>query len=259
MTGQELLKAALADAHSLAGVGTIAPRAGKEDHDTSLVATALLRRTFVQANAVAALVDAGQAEATTPNVRSLYEAFGELTYLLSRDSLSRARVALIFARREVRDYLRSQRKSEAQRAAKHRGKAEAAQEPPLLDTDIELERWRERAPKEYEIAMAKRLWWADGTRGDLVQDALASMAPSMEFRVGSPLYKMLSLEDHHVVSSLVSVETTPESPAFGRVTKWNPVDDPDEFVYQMAALAIVGALKLYRQAFPETARKTPKE
>jgi hypothetical protein len=257
MTGQELLKAALADAHSLARLGAITPRAGKEDHDVALVATALLRRTFVQATAVATLVDAGQSEATTPNVRSLYEAFGDLNYLLSQDSLARARVALIFGRREVRDYLRSQRKREAQRANRH---GNTAAQPPAAeptDTDIELEQWRTRAPKEYELAMAKGLWWTAGTKGELLQDALASVAPSMDFSVGSPLYKMLSLEDHHVLSSLVSVDTIPGSSTFGHVTKWNPSDDADEFVYQMAAVALIGALRRYRKAFPETARSTP--
>jgi hypothetical protein len=238
VTGGELLDAVLADARQLVDVDIPVPRQGTETFDLAMVATALLRAAYMQAAAVRAVVDTETPEAASPNLRSLYEAVGELHQLLKENQLAHARLAYLFALREVRAYL-----------------AAAGDSVELREVDRELERLRDLAPAEYSRAMASRENYWSGKRAKLVRagfEAIASLTGMPDpTPVGAQLYKLLSWDDHHVMAPMLNVQTLVNSANFGRVKRSGAVDDPEEFIPQMAAFALGGCLKLYRQAFPE--------
>jgi hypothetical protein len=220
--------------------GTQIPRTGSKDHNVSVIATALLRRGLLQANAVRFLVANEAPEVGIPNIRSLYEAFGELHYLLERDSEVRAQTALIFAVQEIKRYL--QRWPEGNTND-------------LRHLERELDQHARSAPDGFARASGRTNYWTDGTRAGLIDAALSSLSRSSEVPapqdLGRQLYKVLSWDDHHVMAALVTIDLAQDSQTLGTIKAEHPGGDRYLLEF-LTFMALEGMRRWYVGAFPET-------
>ena len=220
--------------------GTLVPRCRQADHDVSVVATALLRRALLQAQAVHAVVSSASADAAIPNLRSLFEALGELNYLLnSPDSHEKANTAFAFALRQIEDYQDRWRDDEES----------------LAKTRSELEDHAATSPASFREASQRRNFWTPTSRADLIDAALAALPRSgtqpLPPELGKQLYKLLSWDDHHVMSVLLSVDLVRDSPSFGRIRAGHVMEQSEEFIPLLAFLALEGMRQWYVARFPE--------
>jgi hypothetical protein len=171
---------------------------------------------------------------------------GELSYLLDRDSQSRARIASTFAQRELFEHL-----------------TESGNDPDgALNVRTELDRRQTEMPVEYAIAMEpKRRYWTDLSRRGLVEHGIAAvsrtMGQSLRDGLGKEIYRLLSWDDHHIMATITAIDTYAHSPTVGQIKRPGIVDEPADFIREQAALALGGALGLYRQRFPRTSASAP--
>ncbi len=234
---QLALASVLETARARVALGKKVPHFGEEDHDVAVVATALLRKALIQATAALTIVQTEVAEAAIPNVRSLFEAFGELHCLLQApDELSKARTAFLYALRQLRDY-----------SFKWNDDPNG-----LARVNAQLEEIGRAVPDAYAEALARQNYWTKIGRAQLIENALvaATAAAGLGADLGNRLYKLLSWDEHHVMATLLVIGLDPSAPDFGTVKKQEAPDDPHEFLPFLAAAGLAGMLKLYDERFP---------
>jgi hypothetical protein len=235
-----VLDQVIAQVAPIVAPGTPVPRCREADHDVSVVATALLRRGLLQAQAVHAVVSSASADAAVPNLRSLFEAFGELNYLLnSPDSQEKAQTAFAFALRQIENYQERWRDDDAD----------------LSKTRAELTDHATRSPAAFQQASQRRNFWTPNSRAELIDAALATLPRSgtgpLPPEVGKQLYKLLSWDDHHVMSVLLSIDLLHDSPSFGRIRAGHVMEQSEEFIPLLAFIALEGMRQWYVARFPE--------
>jgi len=237
-SSKELLELTLNETASTVSVGTVVPRQGQETYDLAVVATALLRKAYLQATAVSYLASSPNPETAIPNLRSLLEAFGELNYLLDGpDRLDRAHTAFLFALREIRDFLKKW--------------GEDADE--LTKVEQQLEEKGHLVPGAHRAALDARNFWTTSGRAELINKALdaalrgAGVAP--DAALGRQLYKLLSWDEHHVMATFLAIELNPESKDYGRVKAYEGFEAPEEFLPFLAAGVLGTMLADYHAEF----------
>ena len=96
------LRQALAGLRPHLGVGSAVPAMKTEKQDLAVLSTALFRKAYVQAAAVAAIAASDSPESALPNLRCMLEAWGELHHLMSSpDPVRAAQIAHLYALREL--------------------------------------------------------------------------------------------------------------------------------------------------------------
>ena len=124
---------------------------------------------------------------------------------------------------------------------------EEPEEVELLEK--ELADKAKQAPSVFSEAMALRAgnYWPTESRRELIESAIDSLSENgaVDLRgMGVALYKILSLEDHHVIAAITTIQLNPSFPRFGTI---KPTDGPDEpEIIPFMAAGILGAmLKLH--------------
>jgi hypothetical protein len=239
MSEHEHLRDAIEAVEPLVRIGRTIPAFNTEKHDLSVLATALLRKAWVQANAIGVIAASGHPEAALPNLRCMLEAWGVLHHLFADpDPVRCARVAHLYALREFQS-LGKQFEESGDVAARQK----------------ELDHARENAPDVYAKAMqlkSGRFWPIVG-RGALIEEAIASLDvdDSADLQgVGKGLYKLLSLEEHHVLAGLTGIQLDRELPAYGTVKVSDGPDEPQNFSAFFAAVVLEAMLFAYEKDFP---------
>ncbi len=237
-SGKDRLEATLRETTPLITIGASVPRQGEETYHLAVVATALLCKAHLQARAVLSLASSPNPETAIPNLRSLLEAFGELHYLLgSTDKLVRAQTAILFALKQLREFL------------KKCGDVEE-----LAKVERELEEKSRLAPRAVKSALDAGQYWTVSGRAELVNQALDTALRSSRFEpekeMGRQLYKLLSWDEHHVMAILLTIELNPAADNCGKVKAFEAFEAPEEFLPFLAAGVMEAMLATYRLEFP---------
>jgi hypothetical protein len=223
----------------LVQIGCTIPAFNSEKHDLSVLATALLRKAWVQANAIGVITASGHPEAGLPNFRTMLEAWGELQHLFADlNPVRRARVAHLYALREFQLL------------------AKKFEEPDdVAALQMELDRARKNVPDVFTEAMQLKpggCWPAVG-RGVLIEGAIDFLAFDGAGELqgkGTGIYKLLSLEEHHVLAGLTGIQLNPGLPAYGTIKAPDGPHEPEIFIPLFAAGVLAAMLVAYEKVFP---------
>lgn len=233
---------ALAWIEPLVAPGTPVPRLNTDDHDLAVVATALLRKGYVQALAISAIAQTDTPEGGIPNLRSMLEALGELHFLIeSTDPHEQARIAFIYSLRELRDFYKTQDDPEE-----------------LARVEAELAQKSKDVPFAFAEAMKRNSYWIPKGRAQIVDEAIGAVIKQggqEPEQTGRDLYKLLSWDGHHVMAAMLSIQLNPKLPRHGCVKQQDAPEDPHIFLPFMATGTLAAMLGLYFGAFPETKPK----
>jgi hypothetical protein len=218
--------------------GATIPRFGTQDHDLSVVATALFRKSYTHATGMAAVAASEAPEAGVPILRSMLEAYGELQHLLrSSDPREQAQVAFIYSLRELRDYCaRTGETEEAQRLS-----SELAQRDTI-------------APRAFAEAMKRRNYWTAVSRAELIEaalDALMKRGGGESGGAGKEFYKLLSGDQHHVMVAPLVIQLNLRASNPGTIKTQDLPENPASFLPFMASAVLLGMRDLYLDHFPE--------
>ena len=211
---------------------------GTREFNVTAVATALLVQGALQARAARTILRSSNPESAIPNIRSLYECFGELQYLLTADDPRHEAVtAFAFAMKELEASAIGIDVEVAQHVAADRKKL------------------AEAMPLAAAAADARRNYWTEVGRKELVERAVSSWAAnglySARAGFGKDIYKIMSWDSHHVMASLARVDLIGESPTYGMLRKEHPWKNFAEIGAFLAGMALDSMVKIYRLRMPE--------
>jgi len=168
-------------------------RLSKQDGDVATAAMALLRAAMVQAAAVLTLARTQVAEAAQVNVRSLFEAWVNLRYLLLHgDPTRNARKCIASAHLELRDHVSTLTDSEKN----------------VAKIDALLDRLKKADAAAVQDVVAqrqeRRYHWSGLSRTKLVETVGAALPPQ-EVNLRQA-YKVMSWDGHHDIAVIRDVQ-----------------------------------------------------
>lgn len=198
-----------------------------------VLATALVVRAEQHAIAGRTLLRTSNPHGAAPNLRALYEAFGELAFLAdATDREFEAAVAFAFASREIERVLLAQgaAKDDLEALRKRREEQRAAN------------------PAAYAAAESRSNYWIVTGRKELVERAVSKWPTSDTTSLdgfGRHIYKLMSWDSHHVLAAISCVDLRQESPTFGTVQPDHQWTDFQSVGTYLAGMALLGMRELY--------------
>jgi hypothetical protein len=228
------LQLAIAEASDRVGVGKQAFVPAENNQDPIALASALLRKASLQASAVLALSRTEFPESAIPNLRSLLEAMGELSYLSkAADPPQEAAVAFLYALGELRDY-------------QSKWGADPARLKALED---ELAAKSAGHPLAAAQAAKRGSYWTPKTRTDLIDEAInegITAAGGGDAKgEGRKFYKLLSWDEHHVMGLFLVLDVNAGSPTLGQIKRQEAPHSPETFLPFMAGACLSQMILVY--------------